>query len=139
MLFLNWQMNQQMRSAFLVFDLIGGNTCVELKCNARVASIRFWHWNRGQEPVPVGAGAPALPYHNTILSYSSRTLTPFSSAGGRFLTICGTSRNGPCRLLAGSVIACTGNLYAGRNSKTWMAAWSNTRKANRSVTRKRQS
>ena len=35
MLFLNWQMNQQMRSAFLVFDLIGGNTGVELKCNAR--------------------------------------------------------------------------------------------------------
>jgi hypothetical protein len=32
--FLDWQVKQQMDSAFLVFDLIGRNAGLELKCNA---------------------------------------------------------------------------------------------------------
>ena len=35
MLFLNWKVNQQMRSAFLVFDLIGRNASLERERNAR--------------------------------------------------------------------------------------------------------
>jgi hypothetical protein len=39
-LFLNRQMNQQMRSAFFVFDLVGGNTGLEIKCRLPGRSLR---------------------------------------------------------------------------------------------------
>jgi hypothetical protein len=48
-LFLNWKLNEQMNSAFLVFDLIGRNASLKRRCNAR--SFIHPKLNDGKEAV----------------------------------------------------------------------------------------